>query len=419
MISRIFMPKGGDTTHKTYLWTIVAGTTYAGSSFIMSMVASKMVGAYAAGIFAIAMSIGNQLVTVGYYNIRAYQVSDVLEKYTFSDYCAARILTIAAMLAAGGIWIAAGGYSGVKVTAISLMILFKAGEALSDLFEGRYQQKERYDVACRGVFFKTMVFLLGFIITMAVTRNLLLSMGVLAGAYLLTLFIVDGSLVKHFGGFRPVFHWRKQLGLLLACMPLFVNSFLTTYVLNASKYAIDAYYSEEFLGMFNILYMMAFVINLFASFGLKPMISTLSVRYAKGDRKGFIAIIRQQFLVIVGITLVCIGGAYCLGVPVLSWLSGIDLSAYRLALCIMLLGGGFNALFQLLQYGIVIMRHQYSTLAGCALTALFTALVTPMLTKQYAVNGAAAGYLCSMAMMALIFLIFFIYYLEKERRESS
>ena len=414
MISRIFMPPGGNTTSKTYLWTIVAGMTYAGSSFVMSMATSKMLGAYAAGILTIAMSIGNQLITVGYYNVRAFQVSDVLEKYKFSDYCAVRILTIAAMLVAGGIWIVVGDYPKEKAMAIGLMVLFKAGEALSDLFEGRYQQKERYDVTCRGVFVKTMVFLLGFIITMAVTSNLLVSLSVLTGAYLLSLFIIDGSLVKHFGGFRPAFHWRRQLALLLACLPLFVNSFLTTYVLNASKYAIDTYYSEEFLGMFNALYMMAFVINLFASFGLKPMISTLSVRYAKGDQKGFATIMKQQFLLIASITLVCIGGAYFMGVPVLSRLFGIDLSPYRLALCTILLGGGFNALFQLLQYGIVIMRHQYSTLVGCGLAAIFTAVVTPILTKAYAVNGAAAGYLCSMAMMALVFLVFFIYYSRKQ-----
>jgi O-antigen/teichoic acid export membrane protein len=417
MIEKIFMPPHGNTTKKLYFWTVAAGVIYAGSSFVMSMVTTNLLGAYEAGILAIALSIGTQMVSIGHYNMRAFQVSDVMESYSFSDYVLSRILTIFAMLVGGGIWMAAGGYAKGKLIAIGLMVVFKALEAASDLLEGRYQQKGRYDVACRGVFYKILIPLLGFILTMVMTGNLLWSLSVLTGCYLFMIIVIDRSLIKCFGGIQLTFQWNKQIRLLWACLPLFVNSFLTTYVLSASKYIMDQYYEETFLGKFNALYMMAFVINMLASFGLKPVLSALSAQYVGGDLSGFLKSMKRQFFLLGGITTVCIAGAYVIGIPVLSRLFGMDLSNYRLALCVMLLGGGFTALFQLLQYGIVIMRHQYSSLVGCVVGAVFTLAVTPIFIEKFAVNGAAFSYLCSMGMMSLVFFIIIIYYLRKERRE--
>ena len=126
------MPPDGGTMKKTYFWTVLAGMLYAGSSFVMSLGVSNVLGAAAAGIFAIAMSIGNQLVTIGYYNMRTFQVSDVLEKYSFGDYCASRLITTAAMAVVGVIWIAAGGYPRMSDKDTSCYIYTPHGDTHSD-----------------------------------------------------------------------------------------------------------------------------------------------------------------------------------------------------------------------------------------------------------------------------------------------
>lgn len=404
---------------KTYIWTMMAGVLYAGSSFLMSLITTNHLGEAAAGILALALSIGNQLVTVGYYNIRTFQVSDVLEKYSFGEYCSLRILTITAMIISGIIWILIGGYSGEKLAAIILMIFFKVGEAISDLLEGRYQQKGRYDVSCRGVFVKTLLYLMGFIIALFLTDSLLCAIAVLGIVYMISIFMIDSKLIGSFGGIHISFNWENQIRLILAGLPLFVNAFLTTYILNASKYSIDKYYTSEYLGVFNALYMMAFVINMFASFMLKPMISTMADKYNGGEQNGFVKLIRRQGVVIAGVTVICVAGGYLLGVQVLSLLFGIDLYPYRYELCLMLIGGAFTAVYQLLQYAIVIMRHQYSCLAGCGITALLTLWFNPILTRKYGIRGGALSYLTSMTVMSVCFFIFLLYYLKKDKEQEN
>lgn len=418
MIRNFFMP--ADCNMKqTYIWTVLAGTFYAGSSFLMQMVTSKFIGIYQAGVLSLALAVANQLVTVGLYNIRTFQVSDVTEKYKFCDYFVLRILTVTAMLVSGFVWIGVGGYDGVKGFTIIMAVTFKAVEAFSDLLEGRYQQKGRYDTSCKSVFVKVLLYLIAFLAVLFITKSVSWGLTALALVYFLSMLFIDGKIVGYFGDVSLHSTWRRQSGLIIEAFPLFVNSFISTYIINAPKYSLEKYYDSEILGIFTVLYMMAFVVNMFASFILKPIISILAERYVKEDIKGFVRPIIRQTLIISIVTLICIMGAYLLGVPVLGLLFGVDLSSYKGALCLILVSGGFTAVYQLFQYGIIIMRHQYSAFICCGLTAIVTYFITPYLTRRYSIMGATVSYTLSMGFMSVLFIAFFIFYIAAHKKKKQ
>lgn len=418
MMKNFFCPQK-TSMKQTYLWTVIGGSFYAGSSFVMSIVTTNLLGAAAAGILALALSIGSQLVTVGYYNIRTYQVSDFNEKYSFGDYCILRCITIAAMLLIGVIWIWQGGYTGVKLAAIWAAVGFRVLEAVSDLLEGRYQQKGRYDASCRGMFVKTFLYLVIFLSVLLISGQLMPALLAMDICYLVSIIIIDSTLIGDFGGISFRSTWKKQGRLLLEGLPLFINAFLNTYIINAAKYAVDEYYDSEMLGIFNALYMMAFVVNMFSSFMLKPIVSVLAEKFSKKDMTGFGRLVIRQVMVVLALTAVCIGGGYLLGIPVLTLLYGVDLTGYRGALCLILISGGFTAMYQLFQYAIIVMRHQYSTFICCGVTAVITYFVTPLLTKRYAIMGASASYAVSIGFMSSIFMAFFLFYFFKEQRNRK
>ena len=417
MITDFFMPEK-HSMKQTYLWTVLASLIYAGSSFLMQMVTSKFIGVAQAGVLSLALTVGNQLVTIGFYNIRTFQVSDVTEKYKFSDYCMLRAVTVSAMLIAGILWLAKDSYTPEKVAAIGIVVVFRATEAFSDLLEGRYQQKGRYDVACRGVFTKDLLYLTAFLTVLFLTRNLTAALAALAVTYVGTVIVIDSQLIGSFGGISFHSSWIRQKRLILEGLPLFANSFLTAYIINASKYALEKYYDSEMMGIFSPLYMLTFVVNMFASFVLKPIISVMAEKYVKKDIRGFLKLVAKQFAVIGGVTAVCLTGAAILGIPVLNFLYGVDLSEYRTAMYLILISGGFTALYQLLQYGIVIMRHQYSSFICCLVTVLITYIMTPVLTKKYAIMGAALSYTISIGVLTLLFFGFFVYYLIKDKKKE-
>ncbi len=415
MIKQFFIGNGENLTKKTYLWTILSGLVYSGSSYVMFLVCSQVLGATQAGVYSIAVSIGQQLVTIGYFNMRTFQVSDVREQFSFADYLTSRVFTSLIMLVVGILWIVWGGYGREKAAAIFLLLLFKIGESMADVFQGLYQQKDRYDISCRTVFYETLLFLAAFIIAAVVTRSLLPTLAALAATYLLSLVIIDGQLVRVFSSFRMRLNLEKQKKLLVACLPLFINSFLLMYINNAAKYAIDTYETADDLAKFNALFMVAYVITLFASFVLKPLITSLSLHYAEENYSAFFRIIWQQMLWIFLITVICEIGAYLLGVPVLSWISGLDLSGCRELLCLMLAGGALNAVYQVFQYTIIIMRKQYACLAGCIGAALVTLICVPRMVSSMGIWGGAAGYLLSMAVLSGIYFVMVVYYYKRRK----
>lgn len=64
------------------------------------------------------------------------------------------------------------------------------------------------------------------------------------------------------------------------------------------------------------------------------------------------------------LTIAAVAGSWLLGIPVLNYVSGFDLSPYKMDLVIIMLGGGANALMALFYYILTVMRKQYLVLGG-------------------------------------------------------
>lgn len=419
IIRNLFLPeKQKNQLRKTYFWGVLSGGLYSMSTFLMFWVTTFFCGTYEAGVFTMAMSVGQQLVTIGYFNVRTYQVSDVKQTYSFEDYFCFRILTCLAMGISGGVWMFAGEFRGEKLAAVAILLIFKVGEAFADVLEGLYQQRERYDAAARAMFWETLFFLGTFALVLAVSRNLILALASMTLVYLASVSVIDGSLVGVYERLRLRFHLEKQRRLFFACLPLFFNSFLVLYINNSSKYAVDRLSGSRELAYFNIIYMPAFVINMLGGFLLKPMLASLSLRFQNREFSRFFGILQKQVCYIGAVTLLCVGGAWLLGIPVLSFIYRTDLSGYREELCILVLAGAFSALYLMFQYALIIMRHQYASLAGCIVTAATAWIGIPYLVRGYGVTGAAWGYLMLMILMSLIYFGMSLFYFKKEKRKS-
>ena len=102
---------------------------------------------------------------------------------------------------------------------------------------------------------------------------------------------------------------------------------------------------------------------------------------------------------------VLLTGGWLLGPELLGWLFHLDLTPYRPDLLLILLGGGFFALYTMMSYGLVAMAQQKRlwlvTLGALIAVGALNAILVPRL----GLRGAALGYLGTMILAAaLIFL---------------
>lgn len=396
----------------SFLWNMIGSMLVAFQSVIMLMILTRVLGLVDAGIFTIAFANANLFLNIGKYGMRNFQVSDVKRQFSFADYKTSRIITVLAMLlvSVGYTLYTAyeNTYSIEKTQIIIWMCLFKIVDAIEDVYHGYYQQENRLDIASKCLALRMLSTILVFSLGLIFFKNQLIALII---STILTAFLFLIFTKWTIGEFHSpsVKYNKKNVRLLLKlCFPLFAGAFLSFYIGNAPKYAIDATLSDDLQACYGFIAMPVFVIGLLNSFIFNPMLYKLTRLWNSGKVKKFVIQTILQSGIVFLITIICIGGAYLLGIPVLSWLYNTDLSPYKTELLILLLGGGFLGFSGLLSAFITIIRCQKWIMWGYLFIAILAFIFSNPIVKMYRMLGAAILYTALMGGLCVIFVFLFL-----------
>lgn len=406
----------------SFIWNMLGSLLSAFQSVIMLVILTHTLGLTDAGIFTIAYANANLFLNIGKYGMRYFQVSDIEQQFTFAEYKSSRIFTTITMIAVSvgyTLYTAvARGYSIEKTQIIIWMCLWKAIEAIEDVYHGLYQNKARLDIASRALTLRLMASIFVFIVSLFIWQDQLLAL-ILTTLTTTVLFVFFTKLTyREFDIINSKTNWKDVAKLLQICFPLFAGAFLSFYIGNAPKYAIDAMLSDELQACYGFIAMPVFVIGLLNNFIFNPMLYQMSVLWNQRNVKKFVKKTMIQMGIVVVITVVCILGADWLGVPVLSVMYNTDLTSYKKELLILLLGGGFLGLSGLLNAVITIIRYQKSLMWGYATIAILAFLFSDKVVGNYGLFGASVLYTTLMGGLCIIFGLLFIRGILKGRRDK-
>ena len=263
-----------------------------------------------------------------------FHVSDTKNVFSFGDYRITRYITTAVMIIASVIYVIVASsindYTYDKALVVLWTCLFKAVDAIEDVYCSLYQQKGRLDISGKMMTVRVVVTMIFFIVSIFITRSLLISV-IASTVFTFIMFLLLNSVCKKL--FTDSISEKCKVNcigkLLGACSGLFIIGFLSYYITNAPKYSIDSLLSDELQACYGFISMPVFVIGLMGNYLFNPIIKALSEKWSNGEFSWFRSRMLRQTAVVVGITTVCLVGAYFLGVPVLSLIYGTDLSNYR------------------------------------------------------------------------------------------
>ena len=111
--------------------------------------------------------------------------------------------------------------------------------------------------------------------------------------------------------------WNNVWGILKSEFFVFMNSFAGIYILNASKYAIDTYSSENIQAIFGYVMMPATVMTLFAQFILLPFLGKFKTLFEKKELKNLEKLGFRIKLVVIAFGIFAVSLAYLIGTQVL------------------------------------------------------------------------------------------------------
>lgn len=391
-----------------YIWFTMGTACFALATLVMTIVISRLLGETQAGMFSVGLSIAQWLVTIAYFEIRTFQVTDVRNEYSFKYYLTLRIVMCIITFLASIVYVVFNNYDIQKVIIILLVCLYKISDSIADTFEGEFQKEDRIDISGKSEFYRVFFSILVLVIAVAVSKNLILSLIIMNVVAYGMIVLLDISIAVKRVSVRITGDMKRLWELVKMCIPLAVSTFLSTYIINSSKLSVDRVLGDEAQLYYTAVFMPNMVINLFSGIIFKPMQTAMAVNYYEKKYKNFWHIISKMILIITGFTFVCEVGAYILGIPVLSWLYGVNLKEYKLTLLLLLLCGGINAINIIFYYVLAIMRKQKYMTILYIIVCLVSFLIMDTMTGKMGLMGASLGYLILVSLLAALLLVYII-----------
>ena len=412
-----------DNVKSGFLWNTIAGLINASEAVIILMIVTRVSGLEMAGVMTIAFSVGNLVMTVGKYGMRNFQVTDVHDQFSFNDYFSSRIVTVVLMLILTILYLLHGtiflNYSLQKSIVVFLICSIYMVESIEDVFWGNYQRNGRLDYGGRSFAFRWTIQLTVIVILLFISRDIITALFVACICGTVFMYFYNRRIHESFQKEAIHFKTQKVFLILYRCFPLFLSTFLSNYVLNAPKYAIDALLDEKSQACYGFVAMPVFVVQLLSNFFYQPVLLDLANLWENRNYSDLKKMIGMQCVLIVILTVCCEIGAYFLGIPFLNILYSTDLYAHRSELLILLGGGGFLALGSLCIVVMTTLRIQRRTIWVYGITSILAFCFSKMIVKAYGTTGAACLYSIMEAFTACMLWCCTIAYIKFESNRSK
>lgn len=397
--------KSTGSNKDNFIWNMVGSSIYAIASMILTYLTIRVIGDEYGGIFSIGLTISQMLVYFAYFEMRTFQVTDSRNKYTFYDYYTTKLVTCPMMIFISIFYIWTRHYTAEKSILVFLVCLYRLADGFADVFESQFHKDGRLDIAGKSLTYRTIFSVTMYFIVLITTQNLMYSLIVAVISAIGGVCFFNILVYREFGQIHMTKNKKVIFSILKECFPLFLGTFLWTYILSASRLAIDRYMPSQYQSYYQVLFMPVSVINLFAGFVFKPILLTLTNYYAEQKYKEFFKVIGKNIIAMALFTAVCMMAAYIAGPEVLSFLVNCDLSEYRMLLTFLMFAGGLNAIAVIMYYVLTIIRSNVGIIGGYITASLLAMILSPVMVKNSGMTGAAGSYFVVILVLNIIFAI--------------
>lgn len=392
-------------TGRDFFWNTVGVGTWGMVFPLLTIVVTRLAGVEQAGMFSLAFITGLMLMFLANYGVRTFQVSDVSEEYTFQEYQVNRFITCIIMIVVGVGYLWIRGYENEMLIISAGVYAYKLIDGLADVYEGRLQQVDKLYLAGISQTIRSVIAVVVFSIILFVSHNLPAACVGMAVGATFTFVVVTYPLAMFETPRSKGVSAKNVWAILKLCFPLFIALFMYNLIDNMPKFLMEGRLAYENQLYFNALYFPAHSILLIAGFVYKPLLLRMAHQWADPDqRKKFDWTIVGIMAFIVVLTFVMMGIMGWIGLPIMSWLYGLDFGQFRGLCFIMLAAGGVTAAIEFIYQVITVLRRQNQLMRSYVIAFGFSLFVPILLIEFTGLPGAIIGYLIVMAILFVLLI---------------
>lgn len=396
------------------LWYTMGTMCSSATSFLLMIYVTRILGVDEAGAFSISYSVGQLMLSIGWFGTRQFQVSDINEEFKFSDYLSLKLFMTIIMMVGCLIYSVFLHFNTYKMLVTFLYCLFLICDVFADLFSARFQQVDKLFLSGMSYIIRILGYNLVILFSLLCFKNLIVAI-VLAMIYsALELTFFDLQLIKRISQIKIEFHMDKIIQLIKNCFPLFISSFLTTFIVNVPKNAIELNFDSSVQTYYNIIFMPSYIINLFCMFIFVPLYTSIANTWLNSTKDKFINTVVKLMIFDVLLSLVVFAGCYFLGIPLLELVYGVDLHSVKSSFLVLIVAGCFTSMNSILSYIFTVIRRQKFMIYIYVVAMVLAQVMVKTLTLNYGIFGASLDYLIGIASITVMFMLGLVLVLRKD-----
>lgn len=386
-------------------WNTLGTCSYAIVSLALSIIIIKLSGKIDGGIFSFGFStLARVAFIITFFGIRPLHIVDIKYNYSFDTYSKlGRRLAIMAFLICT-LYVSyryyIGTYSLIKSILLILLVLHGTIDGFSDYYECEYQRANRLNMSGKSQFFRIMSFAIALIITLLISKDLLISEIIAVIVEICVFYYFNVRLSKNV--FKKVNDNSSYQKLLIEALPLFLITFFDTIVFSMSKFFIDGSLGDVYSGFYNTVFMPTNAIYLLMTLFMKPVLTPLANAFYS-DKKLYNKILGISLIVAIIISIVSILCAVILGnfyLDTIYYMTGNSYENLRYManaiLVVVIVGGSFYTLCTPMYYALIIENKRNYILIAYIITFVISIFITTYMVKRFEIMGAAYSFAISM-----------------------
>lgn len=385
------------------IWNTFGSVFYSICQWIITILVVHIADFEVAGYLSLAMTMSSSFSAISLFSMRNYQVSDVKGEFATRQYVNSRIWTCVLAFVACALF-AFWGNSLYQVLCIDAFMLIRVAEALVDVLHGVNQKYDRYDYIGISFTIRGIITVVGFVVGLIVTNDLLITLIVIAVLNLFAAIVYDVRKTNQLEHLEMAL-WDKRIPVLLKnCLPLVLIMFCLSLQNLIPKKILEFYYGAEQLGIYSSIASPTLIIQVFSSVVFSPFLPMFSRIYYNGEIKIFRKLLHKTYLMLVVLTAVVTAGAMLLGRIGLTILFGKEILEYYhlfmpIVYCTLLTG-----MCWIISAIVILLRKIKELLIAMIIDfGICVACVCPVV-RYYGQNGVSYVQLISLPILVLLMI---------------
>ena len=405
---------------KNFIWNSLGTGINSFNSLFFLIIVTRVNDIHTAGIFSIAYATATILYTLAMYSGRLCQVTDIENKISDKDYITNRIITCLMMFVGAAGFLVIQRYSAFKTTIFALLAIFKGIEAFSDILYGVMQKNDILYKSGQSLSLKGFIGIAAFLIVDLITRDLRWACFAVILVNILVLVIFDYFMItrKLIDSTRKI-DKSNVLSIFKSEFFVFVNSFAGIYILNAPKYAIDSFLTEDIQAIYGYIMMPATVMTLFTQFIVMPFLGKMKEMYENKQLKEMDQVTFKIKLIVIAFGAFAVLAAFLIGPEFLGLVYGLDLTAYRMNLCVIIGSYIFYAISYINLVTLTTIRHTFVQFVIYVASMIIAFIGSTVLVNKFGINGATFSCTTTLAIQFILYVIATRVILYKERKKMN